>query len=104
MILALTILFACSPSTPEASAPGPANAPAAPVATIDPACVAKADAADGATDGVVQKCAGCTLLMDGDPAHASTHGGATFHSCSDGCKARLDADPGAVLAKACAMR
>ena len=110
MTLLLFVLLACgAPSTDgkPASAPAAAAVPV-PAATtpapIDPACVQKADAADGATDGVVHKCAGCTLLMEGDPAHASTHGGVTLHSCSPGCKERLDADPGAVLAKACATR
>ena len=100
------VLLACGgAATDAASTSVPAAAPVA-VATapIDPSCVQKADAADGATDGVVHKCAACTLLMDGDPAQASTHGGVTLHSCSPGCKERLDADPGAVLAKACATR
>ncbi len=106
MTAILVLLLACGgPAVEGAPTPAPVATPVATTPTpIDPACVQKADAADGAADGVVHKCAGCTLLMEGDPAQASTHGGVTLHSCSSGCKERLDADPGAVLAKACATR
>ncbi len=107
--LALVLLVACGGS-PDTVAP--ATAPAVDAATptttaspapaaLDAACLDQADARDGTTDKVVHKCAGCGLGMEGDPAFASTHGGMTFHSCSEGCKMRLDADPAGVLASAC---
>ncbi len=90
-------MTATTPAATTSTAPAPAAAPSA----LDAACLDQADARDGATDKVVHKCAGCGLGMDGDAAFASTHGGMTFHSCSDGCKMRLDADPAGVLASAC---
>ena len=92
-------MTAATPAATTSTAPTPAAAPAP--AVLDAACLEQADARDGATDKVVHKCAGCGLGMEGDPAFASTHGGMTFHSCSDGCKMRLDADPAGVLASAC---
>jgi hypothetical protein len=69
---------------------------------VDAACVAKADAVDGAEDHVGHKCPNCSLHMDGKPEFASTVNGTVFHSCSTGCKGYLEADPGKVLARACA--
>jgi YHS domain-containing protein len=108
--LSLSLLLACgggAPAAPEAaapvaSAPAPATAPAAAPTPLEAACVEKADAADGTADKVVHKCAGCGLAMAGSAEHASSHEGVTFHSCSEGCKGKLDADPGGLLAKACA--
>lgn len=115
--LILSLFLACATETPAeapaAAAPAVEAPAAAPALTataeggapaLDAACVDKADLADGTADKVAHKCAGCTLLMDGKAEHASTHGGVTFHSCSDGCKGRLDADPVGVLALACAKR
>ncbi len=90
-------MTATTPAATTSTAPAPAAAPSA----LDAACLDQADARDGATDKVVHKCAGCRLATAGAPAFASTHGGMTFHSCSDGCKMRLDADPAGVLASAC---
>ncbi len=117
LILSLFLACATEPAAPAAASAEAAAAPAAPAATdataaagaapaaaLDAACLDKADLADGTADKVSHKCAGCTLLMDGSEAHASAHGGVTFHSCSDGCKGRLDADPAGVLALACAKR
>lgn len=96
-LLLLTLLLACStPPAPEAST---ATAPAGPPPSAE--CLDKADLADSTADKLVHKCANCALVMDGDPAHASQHAGYTFHSCSEGCKLALDADPGKVLARAC---
>jgi hypothetical protein len=79
-----------------------ADAPLATAATApDPACLAKADAADGAVDKVVHKCPACGLAMDGKAEHASQIAGYALHSCSAGCKAALDQDPAGVLGQAC---
>jgi hypothetical protein len=94
------LLGACGDKT---AATGAADAtPAAATATPpDPACLAKADAADGAVDKVVHKCPSCGLAMDGKAEHASRIAGYELHSCSAGCKSGLEADPGGVLAAAC---
>lgn len=96
--LLLLALAACS-KPPEAPTAVAGEAPAGPPPA--PECLSKADLADGTADQAVHKCANCALVMDGKPEHASTHAGYTFHSCSAGCKAALDKDPGAVLARAC---
>lgn len=118
LTLLLLALLACGAGTePPAVAPAPvATAPVAttPAATTpepgaaaiggaepSPECLARADAADGTVDHVVHKCANCALVMSGDARHTSTHAGYTFHSCSEGCKLALDADPAKVLARAC---
>lgn len=108
----VTLLAACGGGTPPApEAPPVPEAPAAveatpaaaaPAATVDAACLDKADQADGAADKVIHKCANCGLGMDGSDAQASTYEGYAVHSCSEGCKTAFDADPAGVLAKACA--
>jgi hypothetical protein len=101
----LLLLLACSSAI---TAPAPILAPAATVVPQGPpptpACLDKIDQADGTTDHVVHKCANCVLVMDGDPKIASTVAGYTFHSCSDACREALDANPGEVVARACAHK
>lgn len=60
--------------------------------------LAKADAVDGKADKVVSKCAGCSLGMDGVPAHALTVGDYTMHFCKAGCLAPFKADPAKEIA------
>ena len=89
----IALLLACStaPEAPVASA-----TPTPP--TLDVAAVlAKADAHDGAVDHTVGECAGCGLMMDGDPAHARSHGDYTLHFCAETCAMRFEQDPMAVL-------
>jgi hypothetical protein len=85
------LLVACGTPEPAAVAPPPS-----------PECLAKVDKADGAEDHVGHKCPNCGLGMEGQAAHASAVGLYELHSCSAECKAKLDADPAAVLARACA--
>jgi YHS domain-containing protein len=58
-----------------------------------------ADNADGAEDGVVSKCIGCALSMDGKTDHTVEHHGYEFHLCSDHCQEAFEKDPAAVIAK-----
>jgi hypothetical protein len=61
------------------------------------AILASADAADGTTDMVVSKCAGCKLGMPGSADHAVTAHGYTLHLCSSECKAAFEAGPDAAI-------
>lgn len=68
---------------------------AAAEAAADPAVVAKltaADALDGTVDGVVSRCAGCSLGMDGSDKHALTVGAHKMHFCSDHCRSTFAKD------------
>jgi hypothetical protein len=98
----LLLILACSS---EITAPAASAAPARGVLPQGPppttACLDTVDQADGTANRVVHKCANCALVMEGDPKHASTVAGYTFHSCSDTCKPALDANPGEVVARAC---
>lgn len=99
----LLLVLACStpadaPATP-AAAPALTAVPKGPPPTAE--CLDKADLADGTADHAVHHCANCGLGMPGDAGQVSEHAGYTFHSCSESCKKALDADPGAVLARAC---
>jgi hypothetical protein len=51
--------------------------------------LALADRLDGVEDGVVHRCAGCALGMDGSADHAVVAAGHTLHFCSDGCRKRF---------------
>lgn len=56
-----------------------------------------ADAADGAKDHVVAKCAVCGLAMAGSAEHVSSYSGYELRFCSSECKATFDHGPHAVL-------
>lgn len=73
----------------------PSDMQAAPTPEIV-AKLEKADAADGKTDKVVEKCAGCSLGMNGNPAHAVKVGGYTLNFC-DHCADGKAKDPMKVL-------
>lgn len=94
VIIGCAGLAACKP----AAVPPAESAPAAPrpaVALTDelrPRLVA-ADTADGKVDHVVSKCIGCSLHMDGLPAHASVVGEYTVEFCSKSCQAGFAKDP-----------
>ncbi len=91
VVMCLVLLAAGCGVAGEDPTPGPTAA--------ERAVIAAADAADGAEDHVVSKCAVCGLNMDGSPEFASEYAGATFHFCSTDCKALFDKDPHAVLAR-----
>ena len=82
-------------------APSPSGDPAITAAASQPSAagltvlanLAKADAADGATDKVVSKCLTCNLGMEGSPEHVAKLGDYQLHLCSDKCKAGFEAAP-----------
>lgn len=78
-------------------------APAEPVgAELPPALLdklARADAADGAADKVVHKCAGCALAMAGKKEMAVTVAGYEMHFCKEACKVRYERDAKGELEK-----
>jgi hypothetical protein len=93
-----------SMEAPSTEAPAPAAEPAAAgennAPTFDKgAALAKADLADGTEDKVAQKCAGCSLAMDGDAAHSIEHEGYTLHMCSSECKMNVEGDLDGALGK-----
>lgn len=106
LITASLVFFAaCSgeaqkPATPPAGNPTPAAIPSDLDAAPTPEILAKlekADATDGKTDKVVEKCAGCSLGMNGSAAHAVKFGGYTLQFC-DHCAEGKAKDPAKVLA------
>jgi hypothetical protein len=93
LLLAGCSLLLVAGCSKQASAAGGSGAPAP--AAIGPelmAKLAKADAADGKTDKIVHKCAGCSLGMDGTDAHSLKVQDYTMHFCSDKCLAPYKAD------------
>jgi len=54
--------------------------------------LASADALDGTTDQVVERCSGCRLGMNGKADHAIHVGDYTLHMCSESCKAAFGKD------------
>ncbi len=62
----------------------------------NPAVVAKlvaADAVDGAVDGVVTRCGGCKLGMDGTDELTLTVGDHKMRFCSNHCQSSFAGDP-----------
>jgi YHS domain-containing protein len=90
VLLGLVVLGACGRGR------GPA-AGAARATESEAAKLEAADAADGAKDHVVAKCAVCGLAMEGTPEHVSRYAGYELHFCSQECKETFDHDPRAVL-------
>jgi YHS domain-containing protein len=90
VLLGVVVLGACGRG--RGPAVGAARATESEAAKLE-----AADAADGAKDHVVAKCAVCGLGMDGKPEHASRYAGYELHFCSDECKETFDHDPSAVL-------
>ncbi len=54
--------------------------------------LASADAVDGTTDHVVERCSGCRLAMNGKADHTIHVGDYTLHMCSKSCKAAFGKD------------
>ena len=78
----------------EKDAPSPSGDPAAAQpSAAGLAVLAKADAADGATDKVVSKCLTCNLGMEGNSEHVATLGDYKLHLCSPECKSGFEAAP-----------
>jgi len=62
----------------------------------NPAVVAKlaaADSLDGKVDGVISRCGGYALHMDGSPTHTLTVGKYTMQFCSRRCRSGFASDP-----------
>ena len=59
--------------------------------------LAFADAADGKTDHVIEKCVTCRLHMPGNPKYSVAVGGYQVQLCSAECKSVFETDPGKVL-------
>jgi hypothetical protein len=93
----LLLVAGCSKQAAASGNSGAAPAPAAMGPELM-AKLAKADTADGTTDKIVHKCAGCALGMDGKADHAVKVGEYTLHLC-DGCWAGGKADGMAMAAK-----
>ena len=66
--------------------------PAPPLSEAAKVVLAKADLTDGAADGVVSKCAGCSLRMDGSADHPLVAGEYTMRFCSDECRKGFSKD------------
>ena len=114
LLLGLSGLVACSSpastSQTEFSGPGSDAAPVAEASSASDAAkttdvspsgslsdehetaLSSADAADGKADQVVEKCAGCSLLMSGKAEHSLSAGDYTLHLCNAACKTRFAAD------------
>ena len=84
--------------TAEAEVAAEEAAPAVAVEELTlEARLARADAADGQTDQVVQRCAACKLGMQGSADHAVQFGGYEWHFCSEGCAHEFEANPEEVV-------
>jgi hypothetical protein len=59
--------------------------------------LAAADAADGKTDHVIEKCVSCNLQMAGKPEFTATVADYRVQLCSAGCKRAFESDPGKLL-------
>jgi hypothetical protein len=106
MFNVIIFIAACGTSDPgpaatSVSTPAPVEVSSTPVtvATNEKATEALkvADAADGESDGVAHKCAGCALAMDGKSDHALTVDGTTLHLCAAACKEGFSKDVAANL-------
>lgn len=114
VFLGLSLLVACtgesSTSPVQPSSPGsdaadvseassslnagnsPGVTPAASLSDEHETALSSADNADGKADQVVEKCAGCSLLMSGKAEHSLSAGDYTLHLCNAACKTRFAAD------------
>ena len=96
ILMAGVIAFAACQKA-EVGQPASAREVAAQVS--DDARLAAADAADGATDHVVSKCATCRLGMDGVAQYSARYAGYELRFCSAECKQTFEQDPVAVIRK-----
>ena len=92
-------LTACDRQNKPQPEPTPAAPPRAELKLTDElrARLAAADAADGKTDHVIEKCVSCRLQMAGKPEFTSTAAGYRVQLCSAGCKRAFEGDPGKLL-------
>jgi hypothetical protein len=92
-------LTACDQQTKTQPEPPAANSRPPELKLTDElrARLAAADAADGKTDNVIEKCVSCKLQMAGKPEFASTVADYRVQLCSAGCKKAFEGDPGKLL-------
>ena len=90
VLIGTMLLLACG------RGPGPARG-ATRSTEAEAAKLRTADAADGANDRVVAKCAVCKLAMEGTTEHVSRYAGYELRFCSAECKETFDHDPHAAL-------
>ena len=88
----LLLFAACGDKPADAGGSGSPKTPAPPTPEVL-ARLAQADAADGKTDKLVEKCAGCALNMAGKPDKELAVGDYKMHLCSDRCLEAFRADP-----------
>ncbi len=89
-------LGACVRAPAEAEAGAAAAAHVAVAASLTPEqqdWLARADASDGKSDGVVSNCLPCGLGMSGSPEHAARVGAQVLHLCSPVCLSGFVDDP-----------
>ena len=93
------VLTACDRQTKPPPEPAPAASPLPGLQLTDElrARLAAADAADGKTDHVIEKCVSCRLQMAGKPEFTSTVADYRVQLCSAGCKKAFESDPGKLL-------
>lgn len=87
--LALALVGCETENTNDNGAP----AASAPLSEKAVAALATADAADGKTDKVVEKCLTCQLHMSGSSDHVAKVGGYELHLCSPACKEKAEKEP-----------
>ena len=92
-------LSACDRQNKPQPEPMSAASPRAELQLTDElrARLAAADAADGKTDHVIEKCVSCRLQMAGQPEFTSTVADYRVQLCSAGCKKAFESDPGKQL-------
>jgi hypothetical protein len=92
-------LTACGRQTKPQLEPTPAASRPSALHLTDElrARLAVADAADGKTDHVIEKCVSCRLQMAGKPDFTSTVADYRVQLCSAGCKKAFESDPGKQL-------
>jgi len=101
--LALIVLLAwgCGPGTGESVSEEDLAEPAVEADASSrqdvEAKLALADEFDGAADGVVSRCPGCGLAMEGSEEYAVRLAGYEIRFCSAGCKKTFEADPEAAI-------
>lgn len=85
LVAALLLAAGCNREESAGGVDNGASASAGSDAQVT-AILARADAADGTSDKVVSKCAGCSLVMNGKAEHDLKAHGYTLHFCSGMCR------------------
>ena len=99
LVVLCVALTSCDRQTKPQPEPPPAASTRLELQLTDElrAHLAAADAADGKTDHVIEKCVSCKLQMAGKPEFATTVADYQVQLCSAGCKKAFEGDPGKML-------